>query len=588
MLHGTAGHLPSYGFDLGPVVAHSLRAHRIRLVRRLVVLIVLAVIVVWLPYGALVWGSAVALAWVLGPSGGGWIAAALAAPWVFALLADLSAEPRLQLLVLPPIVYVALAVVYALDHAVALAAGSALRRSADPGNGLPLIGPFAARRITAITNRPDAGLPYDDKGRFVGAGRDVRDAVDIRLALRSEQPGQRPRPPGAAALLEHIGGELSALGGEGGHGTGSLPGISVARVVAMPADSWLERVRAGAPAAEPPGGARSSGEREHLLAQCVSRHGQLVVSLFVHTAFQGGQLRLVLRPQVMAPLHPALVPAGQTGLSAVTGIRGAAVLGYDVWTRMRKAGFRGSAVPQSEAEPVSLRERFALPEVTDLHQRDDADQYVVLMRWCVLRATESFLEEHGVLAETFSDEAQTVINNIQVFGDNNAPIQSITGGHVIRTGQSVENQETVTMRSNPARQAPEPERGHEPAPGPERGTNPGTGISIGGANSGTVQNAVGRRLSHVNQTGTGQGANSPDAVVALLAAFRADVEHHAAHLNDPQILREHAALVDDSLADPAGNASALRVAARSLPALVAGTAVQHTGEALAAALSDLL
>ncbi|MER6560730.1 hypothetical protein ABT300_23965 [Streptomyces sp. NPDC001027] len=39
-----------------------------------------------------------------------------------------------------------------------------------------------------------------------------------------------------------------------------------------------------------------------------------------------------------------------------------------------------------EKDPVSLRDRYSIEEVTDMHQADDAKRHVVLMQTCVFRA----------------------------------------------------------------------------------------------------------------------------------------------------------------------------------------------------------
>lgn len=127
------------------------------------------------------------------------------------------------------------------------------------------------------------------------------------------------------------------------------------------------------------------------------------------------------------------------------------------------------------------------------------------------------------------------------------------------------------------RRRPEPDPGH------------GSGISIGGSNNAPLQNVVGQNISHIHQSASVQSAVDIDAVRGLLAAFRADVDHNAADLQNVTVLRAMADTVDASLVSPdAPEIGTLRGIATALPALVVGTAVQQGGESLANAIGGLL
>jgi hypothetical protein len=126
------------------------------------------------------------------------------------------------------------------------------------------------------------------------------------------------------------------------------------------------------------------------------------------------------------------------------------------------------------------------------------------------------------------------------------------------------------------RRRPEPEQGH------------GSGISIGGNNNAPNQNVVGQNISHVYQSASVQGAVDVEAVRDLLASFRADVERNEAGLANAAVLRAMADTVDTSLAAPDAQVGVLRGVAQALPALVAGTVVQHGGDALANAIAGWL
>ncbi|CAL9432204.1 hypothetical protein SUDANB1_02063 [Streptomyces sp. enrichment culture] len=116
----------------------------------------------------------------------------------------------------------------------------------------------------------------------------------------------------------------------------------------------------------------------------------------------------------------------------------------------------------------------------------------------------------------------------------------------------------------------------------------GSGISIGGNNNAPNQNVVGQNISHVYQSASVQGAVDIETVRGLLTSFRTDVEQNEAGLANATVLRALADSVDTSLtlSDPQAQVGALRGVAQALPALVAGTAVQQGGQALANALSS--
>ncbi|WP_406190860.1 hypothetical protein OG331_50545 [Streptomyces sp. NBC_01017] len=116
----------------------------------------------------------------------------------------------------------------------------------------------------------------------------------------------------------------------------------------------------------------------------------------------------------------------------------------------------------------------------------------------------------------------------------------------------------------------------------------GSGISIGGSNNAPNQNVVGQNISNVYQSASVQGAVDIEIVRGLLTSFRTDVEQNETGLANAAVLLAMTDSVDTSLGatDPQAQAGALRGVAQALPALVAGTAVQQGGQALANALSS--
>lgn len=585
-LREPARSVPSYGFDLVPVLVHGVRALRRRRIRRLVLAAALGLVAAWAPIPALTWLGALVVAWAVGPSGPSWALVPLIGCWVFTLLSTTKIDDSHELWVRGALLPFALAAVVTLVYVVdGMVTRRARRRpSGDDGTPAPLpsIGARARGRVEWIGARQyGTALPYDLQGRFIGAGREARGAAEIRVPLR---PGQPERPVVAlreAEVLDSIGAAVAAGPGEVEE-TAPLPGFSVAHVLALPAELWLERSRSGAGEPDTPWGL-DRPERPYLRAQCVSWRGQLVVSLFVHAALQAGELRLTMRPQVMAPLVPLPAPAGP---GALDGLRGAVGLWQALWREIRKAPGR-KAERADQAGPLSLRDALSQPEVSDLHQKNDAERHIELMQAAFLSAVEALLDRHGYATQALHDR-RAVINSIQVLGDNNAGIQ-LAGGLTL-------TQVAQTTPPAPAA-APAPIEGalmspgfsrRDPAPEPARPA--GHGISIGGNNTGTAQNAVGHSLSHITQTGAGQSGVPLGDVAALLTAFRADIDRHAALLADPEALRDQSAVLAGALTDPEsdGFRPALRTAVRSLPALVAGTVVEHSGEALVEALRQVL
>ncbi|POX55766.1 hypothetical protein C3489_09290 [Streptomyces sp. Ru71] len=127
-------------------------------------------------------------------------------------------------------------------------------------------------------------------------------------------------------------------------------------------------------------------------------------------------------------------------------------------------------------------------------------------------------------------------------------------------------------------------------PEPDPGPGHGSGISIGGSNIAPLQNVVGQNISHVHQSASVTGAPvNLETVRDFLTQFRTEVDRNEAGLANAQILRAMTDSIDTSLrASDAQAVGALRGVVQALPALVAGTAVQQGGEALAHAIAGWL
>ncbi|MEE1672199.1 hypothetical protein RCR19_43125 (plasmid) [Streptomyces sp. WAC07094] len=473
VLHGPPVPVPSYGFDLLPVVAHSLRARRRRWLRRVLVLLLAAAVAYMVPWAAVVWGGIVVLALLMR-----WAALrasrkgktsklapsprvpylVLSVPW---LLAVVPYEPvhgeavslRVGLVVLPFALLVAATLVCMGDRLTARAALSRITREGIASDRLPWVAATAGHRMARISSGQTwRELPYDQPECFVGAGRDVWGVADIGIPLKPKDPEESVKTFGEEELLRRLGTALRELGRGAREITDPLPGFSVVQVHGLPSALWLQRTRAAK--LETPDlrgrGRRSPSSvpvRLYLRAQCISWDGQVVVNVFVHAALEARELRLTVRPHVMTPLHNELrvtdTPVAKRGTRllgwvAVQALLDAVNAPLTLWRLATRLGLGEQADDgrTEEKDPVSLRDRYSTEEVTDMHQSDDAKRHVVLMETCIFRTVSEYLDERGVDTAPYERQVAAVITNIQVYGDNNAPIQNISGHGISNVGQS--------------------------------------------------------------------------------------------------------------------------------------------------------
>ncbi|WP_233277120.1 hypothetical protein [Streptomyces microflavus] len=474
VLNGPPLPVPSYGFDLVPVVAHGLRARRRRWIRRTCILVLCGLVAYAVPWASGIWAAAVVTALFLR-----WAAfrairrsgltrwapsrrlayAVLPTPWLLTLLpyrpvgGDIF-ELRLELALLPFGLVAAVALTYVGDRLAARAALGALVREGVSSDDLPWVAAKAARRMSDISkDQSQLALPYDVSEQFVGAGRDVWGPARISIPLKPKDAEESVRPFGEAELLRRVGTALNELGRGAREITDPLPGFSMERILGLPAARWLQRTReTKVELADLSGlGRRSpSGvpDRLYLRAQCNSWNGQIVVSVFVHAALEAGELRLTIRPHVMTPLYNEL-----RATATPARMRGAHLLGWlgsqslldtlmgplAVWRLVTRLGEKTKGRTEEE-DPVSLRDRYSTQEVTDMHQSDDAKRHVVLIQSCVFRTVAEYLDEQGIDLAAYERQVATVTNNILIYGDNNAPIQNVVGNGISGVGQDNKNQ----------------------------------------------------------------------------------------------------------------------------------------------------
>ncbi|MFH9756578.1 hypothetical protein [Streptomyces griseus] len=474
VLNGPPLPVPSYGFDLEPILAHSTRARRRQWFRRIGVLLVVACLVYVSPPAAAVWGGAALLALAVRWAGlralrkvrrasrlvtSRWSPhVILCVPLALAIVpfgpnGDHVLGLRAGLLLLPPGLLAGAALVFVADRLAALAALAVLSGQGGGLDRLPWVAGKAGERKTRIgSEQTRRELPYETPERFVGAGRDVWGVADISIPLKPRDHEKSVGPLNDSELLRQTGAALLRLGRDAREVTDPLPGFTVVHVRGLPAALWLQRTRAAK--LEPPDlggrGRRSPSsmpDRLYLRAQTVSWSGQLVVNVFVHAALEAGELRLTVRPHVMTPLYNELrattAPLAKRGIRrlgwvAVQALLDAAAGPLALWRAVARLalGEKAENGRTEEKDPVSLRDRYSTEEVDDMHQSDDAKRHVVLMQACIFRTVSEYLEERGVDTSAYNRQVAAVITNIQIYGDNNAPIQNVAGSGIHGVGQN--------------------------------------------------------------------------------------------------------------------------------------------------------
>ncbi|SPF06012.1 hypothetical protein SMA5143A_6833 [Streptomyces sp. MA5143a] len=154
--------------------------------------------------------------------------------------------------------------------------------------------------------------------------------------------------------------------------------------------------------------------RRYIWARVTAWNGDLVAAILVHFAYQGGFLRVTVRPHIMGPLNPklaGLTPAdprslkwlGRTTFNALADV----YVGLDRLIR-RKARKRPELDPGSG--PVSLREVYSLRWLEDMHMHDDARYYVQMMQRRVFDSTEIFLRDHNVDIAAYRQQSTAIYN----------------------------------------------------------------------------------------------------------------------------------------------------------------------------------
>lgn len=169
--------------------------------------------------------------------------------------------------------------------------------------------------------------------------------------------------------------------------------------------------------------------RRYIWARVTAWNGDLIAAILVHFAYQGGFLRVTVRPHIMGPLNPkvaGLKPAdprtlkwlGRTAFNAL----GDMYVGLDRLIR-RTPRKRPELDPGSG--PVSLREVHSVRWIDDMHTNDDARYYVQMMQRRVFDSTEIFLRNHNVDIAAYQQQATAIYNfGVMNGGTMTGPVQA--------------------------------------------------------------------------------------------------------------------------------------------------------------------
>lgn len=153
--------------------------------------------------------------------------------------------------------------------------------------------------------------------------------------------------------------------------------------------------------------------RRYIWARIVSWNGEMVASVLVHFAYEGGFLRVTVRPHIMTPLNPAVADLAPTHPQTIGWLGRAAVNAVGDVAAATGRLIRRTPRPKPELDaggPVSLREVYSVRWMDDMHMNDDARYYVQMMQRRVFDSTEIFLRDHNVDIAAYRQQATAIYN----------------------------------------------------------------------------------------------------------------------------------------------------------------------------------
>ncbi|MFG2356763.1 hypothetical protein [Streptomyces sp. NPDC048521] len=169
--------------------------------------------------------------------------------------------------------------------------------------------------------------------------------------------------------------------------------------------------------------------RRYIWARVTAWNGDLIAAILVHFAYEGGFLRVTVRPHIMGPLNPkvaGLKPAdlrsirwlGRTAFNALADV-------YAGLDRLVRRKPRRRPELDLGSGPVSLREVYSVRWIEDMHTNDDARYYVQMMQRRVFDSTEIFLRDHNVDIAAYQQQATAIYNfGVMNGGTMSGPVQA--------------------------------------------------------------------------------------------------------------------------------------------------------------------
>ncbi|MFI8234214.1 hypothetical protein ACIGDI_35980 [Streptomyces sp. NPDC085900] len=482
--------VPSFGYELAPVLSHCVAARRQWRVRATVLvavvvltgfrypfgvgtIAVLGLLHIWLRGGKLMrilkWGTTSVVSFILlgGALFGLYKLAGAHAP----LFRDAVRQGERAMVLLA----LAITLVHVLDRWLAWGYVLAVRPGREEIGDQPYAAPLSARRIRGIevteTWQTIAYQREYRRDRFVGAGPLLFEKGSSRIQLKAAgaevgENGEKRqhheleglREFEADELMDHLRDELEQLR-EVLIETHSLPNCDVSEMLAVPEEQWAKLPFAGAgqwpEADEMIRGARgaptSAVARRYLCAQVVSWDGQIVVTVLAHAALEGRTLHFVTRPHVMTPLRKETAVAASTGWALARDLLAAPLhavgdtvdLAHRVYQVVRRS-LRQSGnddhwavspvtVGDQYEKPVSLREYCSRMSVEDMHQWEDVLRHVSILQTWMFARVRVFLKKHGADLAEFDKQVSNVINQTITIGNNNNVMTAAAGE---KTGQT--------------------------------------------------------------------------------------------------------------------------------------------------------
>lgn len=154
--------------------------------------------------------------------------------------------------------------------------------------------------------------------------------------------------------------------------------------------------------------------RRYIWARVTALNGDLIAAILVHFAYQGGFLRVTVRPHIMGPLNPKVAGLKPTDPRSLKWLGRAAFNALaDIYVGLDRLIRRQPRKrPELDAGngPVSLREVYSIRWIEDMHTNDDARYYVQMMQRRVFDSTEIFLRDHNVDIAAYRQQSTAIYN----------------------------------------------------------------------------------------------------------------------------------------------------------------------------------